>query len=116
MRVLLEKECAAVAGGHKSECERKLTKALIVAGVIGGAAGGIPGAIAGGGAGALLAEAFAYDLCAMSEAERAAKEEEDQEIDPEVLQHFEQQYVNWLLRGIGSDITGPHQLVVDQSY
>lgn len=116
MRVLLEQECAAVAGGHKSACERGAMKAFSVAGAVAGAAvGNLPGAIAGFAAGATFAEVFAYDLCGMDDHEDEGGEDEDHEIDPDVLQYFEQQFVNWWLRTIGSDITGPHQLVVDQT-
>ena len=117
MRVLHEQECAAVAGGHESECERGLKKALFVAGALaGGALGNLPGAAGGAGLGVAFAEAFGHEICAMDDHEGQGDEDEDHGIDPEILKHFEQQFVNWWLRSFGSDITGPHELVVEQSY
>ena len=71
MRVLLNTECAAIAGGHQSDCEQAVTAAAIVMGagvgaIVGSAAGGVgvvPGAIAGGSAGSLVADVVAPAVC-----------------------------------------------------
>ena len=115
MRLLLEQEYEAVAGGHESECEQTVKTIFIASGMLGGALGGtVPGAIAGGALGALVAEATGHYICAMGKDE----EEEEQEgtDDPELDAAFMQQYVNWRQNsGYGPNATGPHQLVVDQS-
>ena len=80
MRVLPDQECAAVAGGHESECETTVKTVAIVAGaitgaVVGSSAGGVgagPGAIVGGSAGGLVAEVVAPAICRKPE-----KKEED---------------------------------------
>ncbi len=85
MRVLLDSECAAVAGGHESECVQNVKAAAIVIGagtgaIVGTAAGGmgaVPGAIVGASAGALVAEVVARPLCAMEEKEKSDGEESD---------------------------------------
>lgn len=120
MRVLLEKECGAVAGGHESQCEQNFTAAAITMGagigaIAGSGAGGIgaiPGAIAGGSAGALVGEVAGPPLCRWEERQ---KEKEEEALRKERDALFEQQYVNWS-QGTGTDdfeVTGPHQLVVD---
>ena len=116
MRVLIEQECAAVAGGHKSECEKSLKTALIVGGALMGVGWGGPGgALIGAGAGALAADAFGPGLCSMGRTEEE-EEEQDGADDSELDALFTQQYVNWSQNsGYGPDTTGPHQLVVDQS-
>ena len=116
MRVLIEQEWAAVAGGHKSECEESLKTALIVGGAFMGAGFGGPGGLLiGAGAGALAADAFGPGLCSMDRTEE--EEEEEGTDDPELDALFMQQFVNWLQNsGYGPNATGPHQLVVDQSY
>ena len=121
MRVLLEQEYEAVAGGHVSDCEQTVKTILIASGVLGGAlgGGGIPGAIAGGALGALVAEATGHYICSMGEEQE--EEEQDGTDDPELDALFMQQYVKWLQNlgfgnSFGPKTTGPHQLVVDQSY
>ena len=120
MRVLLEKECGAVAGGHVSQCEQDFTAAAIAMGtgigaIAGSGAGGlgaIPGAIAGGSAGALVGQVAGPPLCRW-EARQQEKEEKALREERDAL--FEQQYINWS-QGTGSHdfrVTGPHQLVVD---
>lgn len=115
MRVLLETECGAVAGGHKSTCEQAVTTTFIVAGAIGGAVvGNLPGALVGAGIGAYAADATAPYICAEIEKSRQEKEEEAA-LEEERDALFEQQYVNWS-QGTGSDdfeVTGPHHLVVN---
>lgn len=71
MRVLLDQECAAVAGGSQSECERNVELAGIATGaVIGGVAGSmafgvgaVPGTLAGAGVGSLVAQVAGPPLC-----------------------------------------------------
>ena len=84
MRVLLDQECAAVAGGNAfagaegpdpgsdlDACEEAVTATSIAAGAyvggtLGSAAGGmgvVPGAVLGGGAGQLVAEVAAPPYC-----------------------------------------------------
>ena len=121
MRVLIEQECAAVAGGHESECEESLKTALIVGGALMGAGfGGPGGALIGASAGALAADAFGPDLCSMGRTEDE-EEEQDGTDDPELDALFMQQYVKWLQNlgfgdSFGPNTTGPHQLIVEQSY
>ncbi len=119
MRVLIEQECAAVAGGHKSECEESLKTALIVGGALMGAGfGGPGGALAGAAAGALAADAFGPGLCSMDRTDEDEDEGEGED-DSEMDALFMQQYVNWRQNpgnSYGPNATGPHQLVVDQSY
>ena len=45
MRVLLDNECTAVAGGHESECVQTVTNVAIATGTV---IGGVAGAAAGG--------------------------------------------------------------------
>ena len=121
MRVLLEQEYEAVAGGDSPSCEQTVKTILIVSGAIGGGlgGGGLPGAILGGTYGSLVADATAPFICAMGKDE---DEEEDEEVSEEELAEiFEQEYVRWsqnsrLGNSYGRNITGPHQLVVDHSY
>ena len=88
MRVLLDTECAAVAGGHESECVQKTTAVGIAAGaliggVAGASAGGVgalPGAVAGAGVGSLVAQVAAPPLCAWANSQQSEEsngEEED---------------------------------------
>ena len=118
MRVLLEQEYEAVAGGHESECEQTVKTVFIIAGPLGGAlgGGGLPGGIVGGTYGALVAEATAPYICAMGKDEEGQEQEGTDDAELDAL--FMQQYVNWSQSGgsgYGADTTGPHQLVVDQS-
>ena len=74
MRVLLDNECGAVAAGHQSDCEYKVTALLITAGAVaGGLATGGAGAIIGAGAGAVAAQVVARPYCAWVE-----KQEEEE--------------------------------------
>lgn len=87
MRVLLDQECAAVAGGSQAECERNVELAGIATGaVIGGVAGGmafgvgaVPGALAGAGVGSLVAQVAGPPLCRWD----ANRKSEDEESDGE---------------------------------
>ena len=87
MRLLLEQECAAVAGGDDVEaCVRTTTLVAIgfgaaVGGVVGAAAGGAgagPGAVGGAGVGALVAEVVAEPLCEWAYGEEEEEEESDE--------------------------------------
>lgn len=76
MRVLLDNECGAVAGGHQSDCEYKVTALLITGGAVaGGLATGGPGAIIGAGAGAVVAQVVARPYCAWVERQEAQEED-----------------------------------------
>ena len=121
MRVLLENECGAVAGGHESQCVANVTTAAIitgatvgaVAGSMAGGIGAVPGSMAGAGTGSLIAQVAAPPLCAWAERRQQRAEEKALEKERDAL--FEQQYINWS-QGTGSHdfrVTGPHQLVVD---
>ena len=87
MRVLLDQECAAVAGGSQAECERNVELAGIATGaVIGGVAGGmafgvgaVPGTLAGAGVGSLVAQVAGPPLCRWD----ANRKSEDEESDGE---------------------------------
>ncbi len=120
MRVLHEKECAAVAGGHDPGCEAELKTAFIVGGgLAGGAIGAWPGVAVGAGVGALAADAFGHQICAASQAEREQLErEEAEQLAEEMDALYIQQYVNWSQQPAfgnspGAPSTGPHELVVD---
>lgn len=123
MRVLLEQECTAVAGGDQEDCEKKM-KALFIAGglVAGGLSGAavfsVPGAIVGGAAGGTLADMLGPTICEAIERAEAAAEEGDGEYDPAVIEGFIQQLVAWSQRSVfpsGNNPSGPHELVVDTS-
>lgn len=83
MRVLLDQECAAVAGGSQAECERNVELAGIATGaVIGGVAGGmafgigaVPGTLAGAGVGSLVAQVVGPPLCRWSENQESEDED-----------------------------------------
>ena len=122
MRVLLDQECDAVAGGHQSACERAVTNAGIIAGAAIGAAGGamaggagiLPGAVAGAGIGSLVAQVVAPFVCGAPEEE----EEELEPVDPQVQNWSDNQHADWYQhRGstgpAGNTIYGPHEYVVD---
>lgn len=87
MRVLLDQECAAVAGGSQAECERNVELAgiatgAVIGGVAGGAAGGVgavPGALAGAGVGSLVAQVAGPPLCRWD----ANRKSEDDDSDVE---------------------------------
>lgn len=87
MRVLLDQECAAVAGGSQAECERNVELAGIATGaVIGGVAGGmafgvgaVPGTLAGAGVGSLVAQVAGPPLCRWAENQESQDEESDDE-------------------------------------
>ena len=122
MRVLLDQECDAVAGGHQSACERAVTNAGIIAGAAIGAAGGamaggagiLPGAVAGAGIGSLVAQVVAPFVCGAPEEE----EEELEPVDPEVQNWSDIQYGAWHQHGNSPGLDGrtvyaPHEYVVD---
>ncbi len=114
MRVLLDKECAAVAGGHESQCEADVTTAAIMTGAAIGAAtgaaaggvGAIPGAVAGAGVGSLVAQVAAPTFCSWFDDE----EEEVDYVDPEVEAWSHSQYSAW---HAGEDVYAPHEYVAD---
>lgn len=75
MRVLLDNECVAVAGGHESECVQNVTTAAIATGfVCGAAAGGMAGAVAGAGVGSLVAQIVAEPLCRWAAGDESQEE------------------------------------------
>ena len=87
MRVLLDQECTAVAGGSQAECERNVELAGIATGaVIGGVAGGmafgigaVPGTLAGAGVGSLVAQVAGPPLCRWDENRRSEDDDSDVE-------------------------------------
>ena len=94
MRVLLDQECAAVAGGHQSACERNVTIAAVATGaLIGAAAGGAVGAVGGAGTGSLIAQIVAPPLCSWAEGEQ--EEEEPEPVEPELQDWHDNQYAAW---------------------
>ncbi|WP_446830924.1 hypothetical protein [Candidatus Foliamicus sp.] len=115
MRVLIEQECAAVAGGHESECEQVVTTILIVGGAIGGGmVSGGPGALTGATIGGLAAQALAHPICKAIEKEG----EETEEVGRELQNWFDNKYVSWFqTRGSNGPnqpkIYAPHELVPD---
>lgn len=124
MRVLLDKECTAVAGGHESECVNNATAAgiatgAVIGGVAGAAAGGVgavPGAVGGGGVGSLVAQVVAPPLCRWAE-NRESEAEEDY-VDPEVEAWNNNQYAAWHAsrtnHGWGAqEVYAPHEYVAD---
>ena len=126
MRVLLDKECAAVAGGHESECVRKTTMVGIATGAAIGAAAGaaaggvgaIPGAVAGAGVGSLVAQVVAPPLCRWAEKQESEGEESDNETEGPSGNPFRSPTAHDL--GIGGnssmDLGAPLQLVVNSDY
>ena len=112
MRVLIEQECAAVAGGHESECEQTVTTILIVGGAIGGGmVSGGPGALTGATIGGLAAQALAHPIC-------KAIEGEEEEVGPELQNWFDNKYDSWFQSRNSSNpnqpkIYAPHELVAD---
>ncbi len=124
MRVLLDRECAAVAGGHQSDCEYAITGVAISAGIVtgaivGSAAGGlgaIPGGIAGGSAGALVGQIVARPYC--SWAEKQEEEEDEDYVDPEVQDWHDNQYSAWHQSNASRNqheptVYAPHDYVAD---
>jgi len=117
MRVLLDKECAAVAGGHESQCVADVTTAAIMTGAAIGAAAGagaggvgaIPGAVAGAGVGSLVAQVAAPTFCSWFDGEESGGEEEEY-VDPEVEAWSHSQYAAW---HAGEDVYAPHEYVAD---
>ncbi len=89
MRVLINQECAAVAGGDQSECERNVMWAgAITGGVIGAVAGGMaggvgaaPGALAGAGTGGLIADLVGPGLCSWFGDDSSENSDDDTESD-----------------------------------
>lgn len=114
MRLLLDQECAAVAGGHESECERNVTVAAITTGaILGAASGGAIGALAGAGTGSLIAQVVAPSLCNWAE----KQESEDQESDGDKGGPSGHPFraPNVFDNGLGANSGAPLQLVVDTS-
>lgn len=78
MRVLLDQECAAVAGGHESVCEEAITgicaaAGAVVGGIVGTGAGGVglgPGAVGGFTAGAAIGEVVNGPICRWAESQK----------------------------------------------
>ena len=125
MRVLLEQECTAVAGGDQEDCEKKLKALFIANGIVAGGLSGaglfsVPGAIVGGSAGGMLGDMLGPTICKIIEKAEAQTNEGDVEYDPAVIEGFIQQLVAWSQRSVfpnsyGHNPTGPHELVVNTS-
>ena len=117
MRELLDRECAAVAGGHQSDCEYVVTAVLIVGGgVAGGLATGGPGAAVGMGVGAVAAQVIARPYCAW--VEKQEEEEEVDYVDPEVQDWHDNQYSAWHQSNASPNqheptVYAPHEYVAD---
>ncbi len=117
MRVLLDKECAAVAGGHESQCVADVTAAGIMTGAAIGAAAGapvggvgaFPGAVAGAGVGSLVAQIAAPTFCSWFGGDESEEEEVDY-VDPEVEAWSHSRYSAW---HAGEDVYAPHEYVAD---
>lgn len=123
MRLLIDHECAAVAGGDAvSECVDNVTTGAIITGaVIGGAAGSaaggvgvLPGAVAGAGTGSLVAQVVAEPLCRWA----VGEEEERDEVDPAVEDWTANQYASYNQSSsydpYSSDrVYAPHEYVAD---
>ena len=117
MRVLLDKECAAVAGGHESACVRNTTLAGMatgagigaIAGAAAGGVGAIPGGLGGSGVGATVAYAVAPTLCSWFGGDESEEEEVDY-VDPEVEAWSHSRYSAW---HAGEDVYAPHEYVAD---
>ena len=117
MRVLLDKECAAVAGGHESQCVADVTTAAImtgtaigaIAGAGAGGVGAIPGAVTGAGVGSLVAQVVAEPFCSWAE-EWESEEEDVDYVAPEVEAWSHSQYSAW---HAGEDVYAPHEYVAD---
>lgn len=131
MRLLLDNECVAVAGGHQSACVKNVTTAAIttgaVFGVIGGGmaggVGGVAGGIAGAGIGSLFAQVFAETLCSWAGAEEEDTHEEEREpVDPAIEDWTANQYASYNQSQTTSynpdpyssdQVYAPHQYVAD---
>lgn len=124
MRVLLDDECAAVAGGHESQCVKNVTTAAIATGIVVGAAaggaaggvGGLAGAVAGAGVGSLMAQIVAGPLCRWAEGDQS--EEEADYVEPELQDWHDNQYAASFgsrhpeIAG-ASEVYAPHDYVAD---
>lgn len=124
MRLLIDTECAAVAGGDAvSECVANVTTGAIITGAaIGGAAGAaaggagvLPGAVAGAGTGSLVAQIVAEPLCRWAVGE---DEEERDEVDPAIEDWTANQYASYnqshYQDPYSSDrVYAPHEYVAD---
>lgn len=128
MRVLLDTECAAIAGGNESQCVQNTTNAgiatgAIIGGLAGAAAGGVgalPGAVAGAGVGSLVAQVAAPPLCAWANSQQSDEsnnEESNVEEGTASGNPFRSESVP--NSGVGGNSTidsgAPLQLVVDTS-
>lgn len=124
MRLLLDKECAAVAGGHESECVIETTAVAIgtgaviggIAGAAAGGAGAVPGAVGGAGVGSLVAQIVAPTLCRW--AEEWESEEPEDPVDPEIQDWHDNQYAAWNASemnhgGDAYEVFAPHEYVAD---
>lgn len=127
MRLLIDHECAAVAGGDAvSDCVDNVTTGAIITGaVIGGAAGcaaggvgALSGAVAGAGTGSLVAQVVAEPFCRWA----VGEEEERDPVDPEIEDWSANQYAsynqsqttNYNPDPYSSDqVYAPHQYVAD---
>lgn len=79
MRLLIDHECGAVAGGGTSFCEQLVTTVFIVAGAAGGSCAGGIGTIPGAAYGAVVAEATKGWICGTDDDESEEEEYEEEE-------------------------------------
>ena len=125
MRVLLDNECGAVAGGHESACEQAVTTTLVVGGAVAGAVLASPGgpaaaagALVGAAVGSYVADATAHYIC--SSFEQSGGEDQGDFVDPEIQDWHDNQYSAWHANGqsYGWDaqsVYAPHDYVADGS-
>ena len=120
MRVLLDQECTAVAGGHESACEEAMTGVIAAAGatvgaIVGSGAGGVgavPGGIAGFTAGATIGGVVDGPAC------RMAEKLPGKPPGPELKYWFRHQYLDWHQSRVYREdclpkIYAPHEFVAD---
>ena len=122
MRVLLDQECAVVAGGHESRCEEAITGVSaaaggVVGGIVGTGAGGVgavPGAVGGFTAGAAVGEVVNGPVC------RWAETQPGKPVDPRIKNWYVRKYLGWQQSRFSRNelqpgTYGPHELVADGS-
>ena len=120
MRVLLDQECAAIAGGHESACEEAITGVIATAGgvvgaIVGTGAGGVgavPGAIGGFTAGAAVGQVVDGPYC------RVAEKLPGKPPEPKLKEWFNHKYLAWHQARLYQDeclpkVYAPHELVAD---
>lgn len=123
MRVLLDNECRAVAGGHNSACEQAVTTTLVAGGAITGAVLASPGgptaaagALVGAAVGSYIADATAHYIC--SSIEQSDEAEEEDYVEPEIQAWHDNQYGAWGANRLSNDwddsrVYAPHDYVAD---